>query len=89
MSAASSWATDVHLKSVLVATDFSEASEKALHHALAIARHYHAKIYLAHVVSSLGFTLAGPEATTEAAALAVRDMSAWSTSWSPPVHSGR
>jgi len=53
---------DILLKSVLVATDFSEASDKALRHALAIARHYGAKLYLAHVVSSLGFTLVGPDA---------------------------
>ena len=53
---------DIHLKSVLIATDFSEASEKALRHALAIARHYGAKFYLAHVVSSPAFTLVGPDA---------------------------
>lgn len=50
------------LNSVLVATDFSETSEKAIRHALAIARHYDAKFYLAHVVSGLGYTIAGPEA---------------------------
>jgi nucleotide-binding universal stress UspA family protein len=50
------------LRSVLLATDFSEASTKPLHHALAIARHYHAKFYLAHVVSALGFTIAGAQA---------------------------
>jgi nucleotide-binding universal stress UspA family protein len=53
---------DIHLNSVLIATDFSEASEKAVRHALAIARHYGAKVYLVHVVSSLGFTLVGPDA---------------------------
>jgi len=53
---------DIHVKSVLIATDFSEASDKALRHALAIARHYGAKLYLVHVVSSLGFTLVGPDA---------------------------
>jgi len=50
------------LKAVLLATDFSEASAKPLRHALAIARHYHAKFYLVHVVSSLGFTIAGAQA---------------------------
>ena len=49
-------------KSVLIASDFSEASHKALRHALAIARHYGAKFYLAHVVSHIGYTIAGPEA---------------------------
>jgi nucleotide-binding universal stress UspA family protein len=56
------------IKSVLIATDFSEASQKPLRHALAIARHYGAKFYLAHVVSHIGYTIAGPESlqlTTE------------------------
>jgi len=52
---------DVQIKSVLVAFDFSEASHKALSHALAIARHYGAKFYLVHVVASIGYTIAGPE----------------------------
>jgi len=53
---------DVGVKSVLIAYDFSEASHKPLHHALAIARHYGAKFYLVHVVSHIGYTIAGPEA---------------------------
>src|SRR6266478_5127867 len=60
-------APDIALKSVLVAFDFSEASQKPLHHALAIARHYGAKFYLAHVVSGLGYTIAGQEALSLAA----------------------
>lgn len=52
---------DIGVRSVLLAFDFSEASEKSLHHALAISRHYGAKFYLAHVVSHLGYTIAGPE----------------------------
>ncbi len=50
------------VKSVLIAFDFSKAAEKPLHHALAIARHFGAKFYLAHVVSHVGYTIAGPEA---------------------------
>lgn len=49
-------------RSVLIATDFSEASEKPLRHALAIARFYGSRFCLAHVVSSLGLTMAGPGA---------------------------
>jgi len=64
---------DIHLKSVLVATDFSEASEKALRHALAIARHYGAKFYLVHVVSSSSFTLVGPDAVNVATDAVCRD----------------
>jgi nucleotide-binding universal stress UspA family protein len=66
---------DIHLKSVLIATDFSEASDKALRHALAIARHYGAKLYLVHVVSSLGFTLVGPDAVALATDIVWRDAS--------------
>ena len=66
---------DILLNSVLIATDFSEASDKALRHALAIARHYGAKLYLAHVVSSLGFTLVGPEAVNLATQIVSRDAS--------------
>lgn len=49
-------------RSILVATDFSEASEKALRCSLALARSYESKFCLAHVVSSLGLTMAGPGA---------------------------
>jgi len=64
---------DIELKSVLIATDFSEASEKAIRHALAIARHYGAKLYLAHVVSSLAYTLVGPDAVVAATDAVSRD----------------
>lgn len=49
-------------QSVLIATDFSEASEKALRYSLALARFYGSRFCLAHVVSSLGLTMAGPGA---------------------------
>jgi len=49
-------------RSILIATDFSEASEKALRYSLALARFYGSKFCLAHVVSSLGLTMAGPGA---------------------------
>jgi nucleotide-binding universal stress UspA family protein len=64
---------DIQLHSVLIATDFSEASEKALRHALAIARHYGAKLYIVHIVSSLGFTLVGPDAVNMATEIVWRD----------------
>jgi nucleotide-binding universal stress UspA family protein len=64
---------DIQLKSVLIASDFSEASEKALRHALAIARHYAARVYLVHVVSSLGFTLVGPDAVNTVTDAVCRD----------------
>ena len=49
-------------RSILIATDFSEASEKALRHSLSLARFYASKLCLAHVVSSLSLTIAGPGA---------------------------
>ncbi len=49
-------------RSILIATDFSEASEKALRYSLALARFYGSKLCLAHVVSSLGLAMAGPSA---------------------------
>jgi len=40
----------ISLKNILFPTDFSERSAAALPYAAAIARHYDAKIYLAHVI---------------------------------------
>jgi nucleotide-binding universal stress UspA family protein len=65
--------TSVPLKSILVATDFSPASEKPLRHGLAIAHRYGTKFFLAHVVSSLGLNMAGPDAIFAAEAAASRD----------------
>jgi len=42
----------ISLKNILFPTDFSERSAAALPYAAAVARHYDAKIYLAHVVAS-------------------------------------
>jgi len=67
-------AKDLGLRSVLVGNDFSEASRKPLRHAVSIARHFHATLYLAHVVSSVGLTIAGPEALGLATDAAGRDV---------------
>lgn len=69
----SALSVNVAVRSVLLATDFSQSSQKALRHALAIARHYGSKFYLVHVVSSLGFTLVGPDAVIAASDAAWRD----------------
>ncbi|HEX4546371.1 MAG TPA: universal stress protein, partial [Candidatus Acidoferrum sp.] len=65
---------DASLKAVLVASDFSEASQKPVRHAVGIARHFHAKFYLAHVVSSIGLTIAGADAVELATSAAQRDV---------------
>jgi nucleotide-binding universal stress UspA family protein len=49
-------------RSILIATDFSDASERPLHYSLALARFYGSKLCSAHVLSSLGLTMAGPGA---------------------------
>lgn len=67
-------ALNIRPKSILVATDFSRASENALRHAIAVARFYGSTLHLAHVVSSVGFTLAGPGAIAAADEAARRDL---------------
>lgn len=53
-------------KRVLVATDFSVSSQIALSYALAVARRYGSKIYLAHVISPGLFRSVPREVRTEA-----------------------
>ncbi len=53
--------TAVALRNVLVATDFSPTSEKALHYALAIATRYQSKIHLVHVIDSIAVEASAPE----------------------------
>ena len=60
-------------RSILIATDFSEASEKPLRYSLALARFYESKLCLAHVVSSLGLTMAGPGASVACEEAALRE----------------
>ncbi|MGO9432992.1 MAG: universal stress protein [Terracidiphilus sp.] len=64
----------LEVKSILVATDLTESADKALEHGIAIARYYHATLYVVYVVSSLAFTLAGPEAVEAAAEASERDI---------------
>ena len=64
----------VSIRRVLAATDFSPLSEKALRQALSIARRYHSKFYIVHVVSSWGFHVAGYDAAVEGAKLAQADL---------------
>ncbi len=60
-------------RSILIATDFSEASEKALRYSLALARFYESKLCLAHVVSSLGPAMVGPDAIAACEDAATRE----------------
>ncbi len=71
-------------KNILVPTDFSRCSDNAVSHALDLAREYHARIYLLHVIGLLqqcsvdycldGATLAEVERqSTEAAATMMKE----------------
>ncbi len=50
----------ISLARIMVLTDFSGASDLALHHAIALARRYEAKIYLTHIISAASYQLAEP-----------------------------
>jgi len=70
----SATATLPTLKKVLFATDFSTYSKKALEYATALTRGLHGSFYLAHVVSTMNFALAGPETVGLAGDAAWRDL---------------
>jgi len=70
----------VGMKSILIAYDFSEVSRNPLDHALSIARHFGAKVYIAYIVSSVGYEIAGPEAGQLAYEGSVRDADRLETS---------
>jgi nucleotide-binding universal stress UspA family protein len=53
--------TRVLLSKILVTTDFSEVSNRALDYALAIARRYDARIYLTHVITPDPLQFAEPQ----------------------------
>jgi nucleotide-binding universal stress UspA family protein len=51
----------VSLSKILVTTDFSEVSNRALDYAIALARRYDARIYLTHVITPDPFQFAEPQ----------------------------
>ncbi|HSA92006.1 MAG TPA: universal stress protein [Terriglobales bacterium] len=53
--------TQIALKNILFATDFSTCSEKALHYATALARRYGSKLHVTHVMLPEAFLMAPPE----------------------------
>jgi nucleotide-binding universal stress UspA family protein len=46
---------------ILLATDFSPASDQALEYAVSLARHYSSAIYLTHVITLDGYPMVSPE----------------------------
>ena len=63
----------LHISSVMAATDFSPASDRAIAEAVSIARHYGAKLHVFNIVSSLGIKLSGAGAMAAATVAAWRD----------------
>src|SRR6202790_1446755 len=51
----------VSVSKIMVTTDFSEVSDRALDYAIALARRYDARIYLAHVITPDPFQFADPQ----------------------------
>jgi nucleotide-binding universal stress UspA family protein len=51
----------VQLTNILVGTDFSPASDRALEYALSLARRYEARIFLTHVITSDANVMVAPE----------------------------
>jgi len=51
----------VSLARILVATDFSTASDRALEYGISLARRYNSQIYLAHVISLDAYPMVAPE----------------------------
>jgi nucleotide-binding universal stress UspA family protein len=60
-------------ENILLATDFSPSSQSALLHSLGIARRYHARVIMAHVVNPAGTKLLGRDAVERAVNDAWRD----------------
>ena len=54
-------AKQVSFSKIMVATDFSPASERALEYAISIARRFGSKIYLSHVITLDGYPMIAPE----------------------------
>jgi nucleotide-binding universal stress UspA family protein len=50
-------ATSVSVKTILVPTDFSEGSQAALDYAVTLAKSFHAKIVLLHVIETTTYTM--------------------------------
>ena len=64
----------VTLRNILLATDFSESSARALDHALGIASRYEAQLYLFHCIDPAPYSLADPEVVWKTRDDAQRDL---------------
>jgi len=66
--------TALTLRNILLATDFSESSTRALNYALGIAGRYAATLHLFHCVDPTPYNMVAPEAVETAREAAWRDM---------------
>ena len=64
----------LNIRNILIATDFSESSARALDHALEIAARYEARLHVFHCIEPTLYNLAGPDAVQMACDAAWRDM---------------
>ena len=64
----------IAIHNILMATDFSKCSERALGYAIGIARRYGATLHLFHWVDPTGYQLVGPDAVQAAREAAWRDI---------------
>ncbi len=55
----------VSLARIMVATDFTDNSDRALEYAVSLARHYGSELYLTHVVTLGGYPMMAPELIME------------------------
>ncbi len=62
------------LRNILMATDFSECSARALRYALGIAGRYEARLHLFHCVDPRPYNMVGPDAVQSACDASWRDM---------------
>jgi len=62
------------LRNILMATDFSECSARALSYALGIAARYEARLHLFHCLDLRPYNMVGPDAVQSACDAAWRDM---------------
>lgn len=65
--------TTVRLHNVVIATDFSECSERALRHGLATARHFGATVHLLNLIRPSTYAIVGRGVLPEVSELAHRD----------------
>src|SRR5271157_5948028 len=70
----SSTSAALTLRNILLATDFSESSTRALNYALGIAARYAATLHLFHCIDPTPYNMVAPDAVQTACEAAWRDM---------------